>query len=208
MQLINKESVKVTFTHTWYLYPLLIALSSLVWMWGFQAFHQPSAHQKLVMFFASEVKKNSFANKIMNDHYDRETLRQVDLFYGLPNSAGYRQKVNIYLNSSDILVLDEGTLSELNEREGTFFVSMNDYIKEYVPTSVTYYSKDAKDYGIRVKEKNVTSPLSEYMTFDESKDYYLFLSVTSKNLGKYYDENNEKYDNALTYMRYLLTEYL
>ena len=208
MQLFNKESVKSTFTHTWYLYPLLVALASVLWLWGFQAYHQPSAHQKLIMFFASEVKKNSFANKIMNDHYDRETLRQIDLFYGLPTSAGYRQKVNIYLNSSDFLILDEGTLGDLTDREGTFFVSMDSYIKEYVPTTVTYFSKNSKDYGIRIKEKNTVSPLSEYMTFDETKDYYLFLSVTSKNLGKYYDDNNEKYDNALTYMRYLLTEYL
>ena len=208
MQLFNKDSVKATFTHTWYLYPILIALTSLVWMWSFQAFHQPSAHQKLVMFYATDVKKNSFATKIMDEHYDRETLRQIDLFYGLPSSTGYRQKVNIYLNNSDFLILDEGTLTDLSEREGTFFVSMNEYVKSYVPSTVTYYTRNAKDYGIRIKEKNVVSPLSEYMTFDESKDYYLFLSVTSKNLGKYYDDNNINYDNALTYMRYLLTEYL
>ena len=42
------------------------------------------------------------------------------------------------------------------------------------------------------------------MGFDEEQDYYLTLSVTSKNLGTLSEEGNENNDNALTMMNDLL----
>ena len=209
MQLINKDAIKKTFAHTWYIYPISVILMTLVWMWGFQAYHQPTKLEKLTMFIAANVKRTSFANKIMNDNYPREKLREVNVFYSLPNAVGYRSKVNIYLNDSDFLILDETTISELAERSATFFAKMDDYVKTYIPSStVTYFSRETIDYGIKIKNKNEESWLSTYMTFDENQDYYLFLSITSKNLGKLYNEKNEKNDNALTYMNHLLTECL
>ena len=208
MQLINKDAVKKTLFHTWYFYPLAIALSTLLWMWGFQAFHQPTKHQKLVMFVSANVKSDNFAKKIMNEHYERENLREVDVIGNLPSTVGYASKLNIYLNDSDYLILDEGTIEQVNARVGDFFVEMTSYVKEYVPATASYYSKDTKDYGVKIKTKNESNYLSTYLTFDESKDYYFFLSKTSKNLGKTLDEKNEKHDNALTYMNYLLTECL
>ena len=44
------------------------------------------------------------------------------------------------------------------------------------------------------------------MDFDETKDYYIAIGLASKNVGKALDEKNEHYDNALTIMKYLISE--
>lgn len=203
MQTINKSAVKKTFTHTWYLYPIAIIIVSLLWLWGFQAFHQPSAHQMLTIFFASNVRDSSFADKIL-DHYDREDLREIRVTYNLPSMMGFGDKLQVAINNADILVLDEVTLSSFNEHHQNFFVDINQEVKtKYMSPSYSYYSYAEKDYGILINNKEY---LEQYMEFEEGRSYYLTLSVASKNLGNLYEPDNEHYDNALTAIKYLLTE--
>ena len=92
MQIINKSSVKKSLTYTWYLYPISAALLALLWLWSFQAYHQPSAHQKLNVFFATDIKNEGFIKDILKK-YDPENLRQVNPSYSLPDGVGYYQKL-------------------------------------------------------------------------------------------------------------------
>ena len=112
MQVFNGASAKKTLVHTWYIYPLLAGLITILWLWGFNAFHQPTKHQMLTLFFATEVRKQSFVDKIMKK-YNKEDLRQVDVFYSLPSAPGYNKKMQLYVSQSDLLILDEGTLNDL-----------------------------------------------------------------------------------------------
>ena len=205
MQLLNKTAIKNTFAHTWYLYPISIGIISAIWVWSFYAFHLPSAHQKIEIFFSTEVRSNAFLTSIMNKHYEKEKLREVSHNYSLPSGVAYYQKLQLALSSSDILVLDEGTLSGFANQYQDTFVEINDYIKiNYLTSEHTYYNFDEKNYGILIKEKNAQSYLSNYMTFDETQDYYLVLNQASTNLGSVLDEGNADFDNALTFMDYLL----
>ena len=205
MQLLNKVAIKNTFAHTWYLYPISVGLVTAIWVWSFYAFHQPSAHQKIDVFFSTEVRSDSFLKDIMNKHYEKEKLRDVSHSYSLPSAVGYYQKLQIALSSSDILILDENTLSGFSNQYRDTLVEINDYIKtNYLTSEHTYYNFDEKNYGILIKEKNVQSYLSSYMTFDETQDYYLVLNQASMNLGSVLEESNAGYDNALTFMNYLL----
>lgn len=206
MQTINKSFVSKTFAHTWYLYPITIVIITLLWLWGFQAFHQPSTHQKLNIFFATEVRNESFLKDIMKN-YDKEDLREITPSYSLPSGVGYTSKLQIAINNADLLILDEKTMFDFNGHHDNFFVEMSSFIKEtYLPGENTYYQNDGKDYGVLLKEKEADHYLKQYMDFDETKNYYITISVASKNIGKVLDVNNEHYDNALTFMKYLLTE--
>ena len=209
MQKFNKSMAKKSFAHTWYIYPILVGISTVLWIWGFSAFHQPTKHQRLTMFFATEIKDSSFLTSIKNDHYEREKLREVDAFFALPDAVGYETKLQLYLTDSDILVLDEYTLDRYKLVAHQIFVPFDQETKDnYLYTSNTYYSYDSKDYGVLIKKKGEESYFSQYMTFDETKDYYLTLSITSTNLGKMLNKNNEYYDNALTFMHYLVEKTL
>ena len=206
MQAVKKSSVKQTLVYTWYLYPLIGIFLALLWLWAFPTFHQPTAHQLLNVFFASEVYDSSFL-KDLSKEYDRESLRQIDYSYSLRDAPGFTNKIQIAVNASDILILDELTLKDFEKSIDTFFVEINDSIKtNYLRDSYSYYDKEGKDYAILFKEKETDHYLRKYMDFDESQNYYLVLSVASKNLGSVYDENNAHYDNALTFINYLMKE--
>ena len=210
MQLLNKSAVKKTFTYTWYVYPVLVGLLTLIWIWGFQAFHQPSSHQKLTLFFAAEIKKSSFTTDIQKAHYSREKLRQVEAYCSLPTAVGYYSKLSIYLNSSDMLILDQKTIDEFKNYQDKFFVEMTDsFITEYSLSSYEFYTyTDSQNvehkYGIKIKGKDQSHYLDDYMVFDDGYDYFVTLSTSSKNLGSLSGEANKYYDNAITYMKYLL----
>ena len=210
MQVFNKGEAKKIFAHTWFIYPLLIGLISVVWIWGFQAFHLPSSHQMLVIFFASNVKDNSFISEIQNTYYEKENLREVDISYSLPTTSGYYEKLKVYLQKSDILVLDQKTIDDYKGYQDYFFTEMNDdLITKYELDSYEFYNYvDSQNvnhrYGIKIKSKDVEGYLDNYMAFDPNFDYYIMLSTSSKNLGYLSGENNASYDNAITYMKHLL----
>ena len=206
MQKYNKTSIAKTFAHTWYLYPITGIIITLLWLWGFQAFHQPSAHQKLSIFFATEVRNESFLKDILNK-YDKEDLREITPSYSLPEGVGFNTKLQVAINNADLLILDEKTMFSFNDHQDNFFIEMNSYVKEtYLSNEDTYYDYGDKSYGVLLKNKEAEHYLQRYMDFDESKNYYIAISVASKNAGKLLDENNTHYDNALTIMKYLISE--
>ena len=207
MQLINKTSIKKTFFHTWYLYPILAVILTLLWLWLFPTFHQPTTHQKINVFFATEVKSGAFTKSI-EKQYEREKLRQVDYSYCLPTSIGFPNKLQIGINKADILILDETTMSSFNGHQENFFVEITSFIKDnYLEGGENFYTDNEKDYGILLKQKDADYWLKQYMDFDETRDYYLALSIGSKNLGSISGEDNKDYDNALTIIKYLLKEH-
>ena len=204
MQLFNKKAFKKTLYHTWYIYPIVVAISTILLIWGFQAYHQPSAHQRLVLFFATEIRSRSFADKIM-EKYDKEELREVEPNYALPSATGYQTKLNLYVNEADILVLDETSMNGIGDYCNLFLIEINQEIKNtYLNGISTYYSNKDKDYGVLLKKKGEDHYLKTYMDFEEDKDYYLAFTVASTNLGKYSDDNSDHYNNALTFSQYLL----
>lgn len=210
MQRFNKVMASKIFAHTWYIYPLLIILTCLIWMWGFEAFHQPTAHQSLTIFYSTQVKSSSFASKIRKDNYPREKLREVNIQSALPSATGYYSKLKLYMNNSDILVLDEGTIDEFKGYQDKFFVNITEDIKTtYYPNQSGFYVYEDDEhnlftYGMLIKKKGEASYFDEYMTFADGLDYYLCLSLSSKNLGSISGEKNAKFDNALTFAKYLL----
>ena len=216
MQLFNKEASKRIFTHTWYIYPLLIGLITVIWLWGFQAFHQPSAHQSLLMFFSTNINNNGFATEIKNEFYKREDLRQIDAYYSLPDLPTYVTKLNLYIRKSDILVLDKKTINDLKGYQERFFIEFDDELisKYFDDPDYEYYTyTDEKgqnyNYGIKIKDKSeVNTYLDSFMSFDNTYDYYLCLGASSVNLGYIGGEYNVKYDNALTFAKHLLDKQL
>ena len=206
MQKINKTSVSKIFAHTWYVYPILATLLTLLWLWAFQAFHQPTTHQKLNIFFATEIKSESFLKDILKK-YDKENLREITPSYSLPTGVGFPAKLQLAVNSADLLVLDEKTMFEFNGHQDNFFVEISSHVKEtYLTNEDTYFDYEEKSYGVLLKTKEAEHYLQHYMEFDESKNYYVALSLASKNLGSVLDENNAHYDNALTVIKYLISE--
>ena len=210
MQLLNKQAAKNIFAHTWYIYPLLIGLITVIWIWGFQAFHLPGAYESLTLFFATSIKDESFATKLMKTYYAKEKLRQVDAYSCLPTNAGYYAKLQLYLSKSDFLVLDERTIDEFKNYQDRLFVELDDELLEkYSLENYDFYTfvdeeSISHKYGIKIKDKAETTYLDQFMTFDTDYDYYVCLSTSSVNLGYKSEKGNDKHDNAITYMKHLL----
>ena len=211
MQHFNKEASKRIFSHTWYIYPLLAGLITVLWLWGFNAFHQPTKHQMLTLFFAANIQDTKFAKDIKEEHYEREKLRQVDTHGTLPGTVEFNQMLQIYLSQGDILVLDGNTLDNAGAyAKSVYFADITDEVKtQYLSDTYHYYTyvdSESVEHtcGVRLKIAGMETYLSHYMDFDETVDYYLTLGKGSVNLGILNGESNAPYDNALTFMKYLL----
>ena len=199
MQTLNKSAMKNTFTYTWFIYPMSAIILSLVWLWSFPTFHQPSAHQKIDAFFATDIKSEEFADNILKK-YDRENLREINSSYAFPGTTLYAQKLQLALTSSDVLILPKEHFERYKVYFDLYFAKVTSYIQEKCQIEET---RVLEDYGVLLKTKGVEHYLENYMTFDD-KDYVLVFSANSKNLGSAVDEDNAPYDNALTFVHYLL----
>ena len=199
MQTLNKSAMKNTFTYTWFIYPMSAIILSLVWLWSFPTFHQPSAHQKIDAFFATDIKSEEFADNILKK-YDREILREINSSYAFPGTTLDAQKLQLALTSSDVLILPKEHFERYKVDFDLYFAKVTSYIQEKCQIEET---RVLEDYGILLKTKGVEHYLENYMTFDD-KDYVLVFSANSKNLGSAIDEDNAPYDNALTFVHYLL----
>lgn len=200
MQIFNKSIVKNTLAHTWFIYPVSAMILTVIWLWAFPSFHQPSAHQKINVFFATDVTNEKFVDPIL-EKYDRENLREINVSYASPTSVGYYQKFKIAINTVDILVLTKSTFQTYSHDYDTFFVPITGCVKS---TAHISDERIIDNYGVMLKKSDETNYLSEYMTFNSEEDYVLTFSVTSQNLGAAINEDNAPYDNALTFARFLI----
>ena len=208
MQLFNKSAIKKTFVHTWYIYPLLAGIVTVIWLWAFYAYHQPSKHQLLTLFFSTNVKSTKFVDKIMKN-YEREDLRQVSTSGLLPTATGYYSKLELAFSDSDLLILDKETIDEFAGYQHRFFYNITDEVKtDYLPSDSKYYTyteeEETYTYGVLLKKKGEEHTLQQYMDFDELRDYYVCVCISSVNAGVLRSKSNKPYDNALTFMNYLL----
>ena len=205
MQLFNKSAIKKTFVHTWYIYPLLAGLVTVIWLWAFYAYHQPTKHQTLSLFFSAKVKSLKFVDQIQKK-YSEENLREVSVSGLLPEAKGYYDKLEIAFNECDLLILDKVTISEYEGHYDLVFYRITDeVIENYVEGEHEYYTftdseENTYKYGIKVDKER----LSNYMDFHELRDYYICVCKSSVNCGSLKNKSNAKYDNALTFMNYLL----
>ena len=205
MQHFNKEASKKTLVYTWYVYPVSLIFACLLLLWSFGSFHQPTKHQSITMFFGTEIRSVSFGSQIKNKFPKEKKLKAVSAYSVYPTHTMYYNKLNLYLSNADLLILPKSTLDEFEGHHDLMFVEFNQTIKDtYLNDNNSYYVGSQKEYGVLLKEKEGHNWLEEYMDFVPNEDYYLTLSVTSKNLDDIVDENNKGYDNALLIMNYLL----
>ena len=159
----------------------------------------------LTIFFATRITDTTFAKDIQKTYYAREDLRQVDVFHSLPSAMGYYNKLQLYLQKGDILVLDQKTIDEFQGYQEKFFTEFTaEAIEQYDLGNYEFYPSNEHKYAIRFKNKAENHYLDSYMTFENDFDYFITLSTSSKNLGLLGGKGNERYDNAITYMKHLL----
>lgn len=200
MQTINKPLIKKSFVYTWYLYPLLVGLSSILLLWGFEAYHLPKGYQRLNIFIAANVKSENFKEEIKKN-FDENELREINYYYSLPSRDEYVSKLDLYLSDTDLLILPEKNLEEFGKYLDNFFIELDQETKtNYLKDNYQYYTYENKVYGVLIKDENTTSWLEDDMEFEEGT-YYLVLSQTSKSAGKL---KEQKHDNALKAMKYVI----
>ena len=150
MQLFNKSSAKKIFAHTWYLYPVGAAILSVIWIWAFPTYHQPTKHQTISIFFAAEIKNDSFL-KYIQSNYEKEKLREVTPSYCLPSTTVFGQKMKIANNYSDILVLNETTLAKFDSQDNELFVEHLEKLLNCEPIE-----KPSYNFAIHNRNKETT----------------------------------------------------
>ena len=155
--------------------------------------HQPKAREKVELFIDADVKNEKFTDLIL-EQYDRNKLRVINLEY--PQAFTRTSSTTELFHRCDIMILPEITYKTYIHNYEGVFAEINPYIQEkcQIDSSLVY-----ENCGIRFE----TTFLSKYVNLT-SNDYVLAFLANSKNLGAAFDENNAKYDNALTVAHYLI----
>ena len=198
MQTINKSLVKNTFTYTWFLYPISAVLLSLIWLWSFPLAHQPKAREKIELYCSAEVNNEEFTDQILAK-YDRNKLRTINLEYPIPFTR--TSSTTELFNRCDMMILNQDTFHQYTTLYSGVFAEINSFIQESLQID---NSRVVEEHGIILKESGETCYLSNYINFTSGNTYVLAFLAKSKNLGAAFNENNAKYDNALTVAHYLI----
>ena len=219
MQKLSSEIVKRKLVYTWYFYPIILMVSILCWIWGFNALHQPSDYEKIVLFVGAEVKDYSFTQWIIEKHKD-EGLRAFEVPSCASSRSIYAQKLNLYLSSADLFILPQSTLDDFTSNKDVAASFMADYFRpitedvkiNYARTNCHFYTvedstnSESLEYGVAIKYNSITR-LGNYINYDVSENYYLLIGITSKNTGTVYGDGNENCLNALKVFRDLIFGY-
>lgn len=208
MQRFNKDQCKRLFHYNWFVYPIIILVVSLLWVWGFQTFHLPTHYEGLTVFIGARKDKFEYQEKLKNVFTPH--LREFEDI-GIKRDTGniYFDKLNIALNDySDILIIDDYTMDLFrgSDKEGEkadsrfpqFFTKLNtDYVKSFLPNDTKFYvdplDKNGDSYAL---EFNAGKGFDKHwlysdMEFDKEQKYYLLLSYTSINLGEINSKDNK-----------------
>ncbi len=199
MQTLNKSLAKNTFTYTWYLYPIAAVFLTLLWLWAFPVVHQPTAHEKIELYISVDVKSEKFAKNILTQ-YDPHQLRAINVDYPSGGMGG-SQKLRMAFERCDMMILTQGMFETYNRVYKDVFAEITSYVQEKCQIDSSLV---VDDRAIMLKQANVAHYLDEYISFESNLNYVIVLLARSKNLGAAINEDNAKYDNALTVTHYLL----
>ena len=200
---MNGKKWKKSLVYDWPLYLALPVLFGVAVSYTLQQVHQPQAYEKLNVFFASKSVESDEFCSLLDKRFAPDGLKETTTVQSNPSDSVFYQKLQVVgYSGSDLFLLPESVLLALSPDD--ILLRFSDELeKDYVSiSSPTYYEKDGYAYGLRVKEKDVASPLSSFADFLE-EDYYLCFNVKSKNLGDLGLYENPEHNLALLAFSYL-----
>ncbi len=202
MRLMSKKEIKNAFAYSWPFYIIVGVISVIAWSWAFGVYHAATPFEKINIFIGTEVKDSSFTYKIKEQ---LENVKSVTYSSSLPNDNTFAQKLALVgMEGSDILILDKSSTDKfVTPTINKYFLAIDEEINSaYFSNQSTSFVVEEKTYGYSIKDSWITN----YIGLNSQEEYYLFINASSKNIGKYY-KNDNKSVSAFIASSYLLNNH-
>ena len=166
-----REKFRSTLPAEWVKYFVVVILSIALWIWGFGLYHAPKDTEKIVLFFAGEVKNYAFETDAADAF---EELKTVSISAAYPwTGNAFDQKYSVVgLTASDVVIVPESVAMD------------TDCATAFVPLEGLGEPFEQKDvaYGVYLSDA-VIKKLSRYFVFREDR-YVVFAVGASVNSGE------------------------
>ncbi|MFA5686739.1 MAG: hypothetical protein WCZ47_00360 [Bacilli bacterium] len=203
MKIFSWQNFKKRLAYDWIYYVLSIVLSIVLWRGAFGLLHRYKFYEKIELFIAANIVDDSFNEEIILQVND-PSLKSFELNQALPSDSAFASKLQyVGYQYSDLLILSESVISNIACDE--VFLLIDQEIKEsYLEKEEEYFLFEEESYGFLLRDVNKSSWLDEYINFDISEKYYLFVSGASQNISNKGNYQTPEYDLALKCLKVLL----
>ena len=79
-----KKQFKESFSYTWYLYLLAIAIPAILFPLSYSFMHRPKEYETLSIFIPTELKDEKAEDTLLSK-FKENGVRKVDIIYSNPN---------------------------------------------------------------------------------------------------------------------------
>lgn len=210
------RNTKKRMGHFWTYYLLPIVFGSFLISWGLyvavEAKDEYKGFEKIDFFGeAYSFLDDSLKKEILEINKDK--VFQVNTHVYSPRMNEIAKMYTAYGVYSDILLLREQDLRDMDKAIQTSFLPMNDAFISYcpIPNALSTYDYQGTPYAIKVYDVkdasyNAHYDLGKWLKYDETLDsLYLLVNLNSENVATL--NNVSKNDAALTSLRHMLEKY-
>jgi len=195
------KQFKKSFSYTWYLYLLAIALPSVLFPLSYSFMHRPKQNETLSLFVPVSLISEK-ADDILFEKFKDLGIRKAEVINveSNENVGEFVKKLSVVAyNRCDIMIIPEVELDKVGIE--TASIELSAEIKELCQiSSEDIYSYENVDYGVKIPSN---TPVSEFADLKNDANYYAFLNSKSWNIGEY-STSKLHTENAFKMMQYIL----
>lgn len=187
----------------WYIYLASITLVIVSFCVAVSIKSEPKAEEKINFVIVSRGVNNELKNYLNNNKPN--DIKKIEFRFVDLETKNLNYYFSTLRGSSDFFILP------LDYAEGNSSITINysaniktDYLNEKLGETPTYYYSEEYAKGIKIYDGiSKEGYLKDYITYNnegETKDYYLFFTFNSKNIGQLNNSNSEKVFEVLKEM--------
>ena len=195
------KQFKKSFSYTWYLYLIAIVLPSILFPLSYSFMHRPKQYEMLSLFVPVSLKTEK-ADDLLYEQFKDLGIRTAEVINVESNDSvvNFVKKLSVVAyNRCDIMIIPDKELENVGIE--TASLEMNSEIKKLCGINdEIMHTWEGVDYGVMIPK---TTPLSDFVDFQEDINYYAFLNSKSWNIGEYSGQKIHT-ENAFKMMHYIL----
>lgn len=195
-----EKQFKKSFSYTWYLYLLAIAIPAILFPLSYSFMHRPKEYETLSIFIPTELKDKKAEDTLLSK-FKENGVRKVDIIYSNPNDQyTFSNKLAVVgYNTCDLIFLPEGIVEKTGIHTAALELTSEVKIYFNIEEEKTYVVQE-KEYGIELNENN---KLDEISTLEKDTKYYVFINGASANIGQFSNKKTTS-ENCVKLLHYFL----
>lgn len=199
---MDKSRIRTHFQYSWWVYIVIIVLTSVLWCTVFGRLAQPKADEMLNITIVGDVDDSSLAEDLARalEGKTSKPLKEVNIEV-VSGSNGMLGDIIAMrcLGETDLMIFEEDYL--LRPMSSNFGVIDTEQLKQYI-TDAEFYNEDGEVLGMLLYDGMTDCNFVRYYSGD--KKFWVFITPVSENAAMVNGKGTEDADAALQAITYLM----